>query len=75
MSQQPQYETTGSSAQEAERLNKLEAVVRRILNLQRIDDLTVDPSAFARSTQSNHCNFSGLSTGGCAPGANFKARE
>jgi hypothetical protein len=48
-----------------ERLNQLEAAVARVLSLQRLGDITIGEAAAIRSTQSNGCNFSSLSTGGC----------
>jgi hypothetical protein len=55
----------GQPAQVLERLDQLEANVNRVLNLQRINDLTGGETTAIRSTQSNGCNFSSLSTGGC----------
>lgn len=47
------------------RVGRLEAAVSRVLGLQTLDDLTGEEPVAARSTQSNNCAYSGLSTGGC----------
>lgn len=64
---------------EEELAGRLDAV-ERVLGLQRpsastsgTGDLAAEPGVIERSTQSNNCNFSGISTGGCAPGANYAA--
>lgn len=45
------------------KLDQILAGVQRILQLQRLDDLTAGDAALLRSTQSNTC--SSASTGGC----------
>jgi hypothetical protein len=60
--EQPSQPTTDTISP---RVGRLEAAVGRVLGLQTLDDLTGEEPVAARSTQSNNCAYSGLSTGGC----------
>lgn len=55
--------------QETERVDRIEASLARILRLQGLGFTSEGEVEGCKSTQSNGCNFSSLSTGGCAIGA------
>jgi hypothetical protein len=60
MPEDQEYKSSSSSTSEVtERLDRLEAAIKRILSLQRIDDFTANPSLLP----SNWCTHSGTSNG------------
>jgi hypothetical protein len=59
------------TAEEKAQLDQLTVTVNRILQLQKIDDLSAGENFLLRSTQSNTC--SSASTGGCHIEGTLKA--
>ncbi|MCC6455721.1 MAG: hypothetical protein IT328_12295 [Caldilineaceae bacterium] len=61
MDQETEYdERRGSDRDIVKRLDRLEAAVMRVLNMQRLDDLTANPAGILPS---NWCTHSGTSMG------------
>ncbi len=59
------------SPEERAQIDGIEATLAKILRLQKIGNLsTGEETTFARSTTSEGCCFSGISTGGCSPRTN-----